>query len=43
MCEVYLTCIDDFSHFKWVYLFKNKRQFFEIFKEFRAFAKKQCG
>jgi transposase InsO family protein len=38
-----LTFIDDLSHFTWVYFLKNKNLVFEKFKEFRAFAEKQCG
>jgi transposase InsO family protein len=38
-----LTFIDDFSHFTWVFFLKNKNLVFEKFKEFWAFAEKQCG
>jgi hypothetical protein len=38
-----LTFIDDFCCFMWVFFLKNKNIVFENFKDFRAFAKKQCG
>jgi hypothetical protein len=37
------TFIDDFSRFTWVFFLKNKNLVFEKFKEFWAFAEKQCG
>ena len=38
-----LIFIYDLSHYTWVYLLKNKSHVFEIFKEFRALAKKEYG
>jgi hypothetical protein len=38
----FLNLIDDLSRFTWVYFLKNNNIFFEMFKEFRAFAEKKC-
>ena len=38
-----LTFIDDLSHYTLIYFLKNKNCVSERFKEFSAFAEKQCG
>jgi len=38
-----LTFIDVISHFTCVYFLEKNNIIFEKFKEFRAFAEKQCG
>ena len=41
--EYYVTFIDDYSRYGYVYLMRRKSETFEKFKEFRAEAKKQLG
>ena len=35
-CRYFLTCIDDYSRFSWIYFMKQKSKFFEICKFFKA-------
>ena len=39
--KYFLTFIDDFSRCRWVYLFKTKSDFFNMFLAFKAFYEKQ--
>jgi len=39
----FVTFIDDFSRYTWVYFIKNKSEVFEKFKDFKAQAEKECG
>ena len=34
--EYYVTFIDDYSRYTWIYFLKNKSEVFEKFKEFKA-------
>ena len=37
-CKYFLTFIDDYSRYCWIYFMKHKSEFFEIFKVFNAMA-----
>ena len=42
-CYYFLTFIDDFTNFVWIYVLKTKNQVFDKFKEFKGIAEKQTG
>jgi len=41
--KYWITFIDDSTHFRAVYLLKNKSQAFEVFKEYKAWAENQLS
>ena len=42
-CQYFVTFIDDYTHYVWVYVMKTKDQVFEKFKEFKVLVEKQTG
>lgn len=42
-CQYFLTFIDDYTHYVWVYVLKTKDQVFDKFKEFKSCVENQTG
>lgn len=42
-CVYFLTFIDDYTYYVWVYVLKTRSQVFEKFKEFKIFVEKLFG